>query len=328
MNDPMVISMVVGVGVIALIGGLVFVMTKRGDLASLAEQRLDGLTGKPLAKGKPDPASGILLRPPAIDLGTTGVAARDAAQPREPEHALRAGRRQPAVQPVHGDRRRAGGDWGRWSGSSSSCRSGCSRSGRSSWGSPRSSGCCIGSGSGSRSSSTRMPEAVELISRGLRAGHGLASGMQLVAEEMKGPIADEFGRVFEEQNLGIPIELSLRGDGRPDPADGRPLLRDRRHHPARHRRRPRRGPRQDRQADPPAVRAGRARQGADGRGPALGHRACWRLPPGLLAFLSFSNYGYVSALFNTPAGNKMLLITAGLQLLGALMIKKIVAIKV
>ena len=56
-----------------------------------------------------------------------------------------------------------------------------------------------------------MPEAVELISRALRAGHGLASGMHLVAEEMKGPIADEFGRVFEEQNLGIPIEMSLRG---------------------------------------------------------------------------------------------------------------------
>ena len=56
-----------------------------------------------------------------------------------------------------------------------------------------------------------MPEAVELISRALRAGHGLASGLHLVAEEMKGPIADEFGRVFEEQNLGIPIEIALRG---------------------------------------------------------------------------------------------------------------------
>ena len=55
-----------------------------------------------------------------------------------------------------------------------------------------------------------MPEAVELISRALRSGHGLASGLQLVAEEMKGPVADEFNRVFEEQNLGIPIELALR----------------------------------------------------------------------------------------------------------------------
>ena len=55
-----------------------------------------------------------------------------------------------------------------------------------------------------------MPDAVELVSRALRAGHGLASGLHLVAEEMKGPIADEFNRVFEEQNLGIPIELALR----------------------------------------------------------------------------------------------------------------------
>jgi tight adherence protein B len=55
-----------------------------------------------------------------------------------------------------------------------------------------------------------MPEAVELIGRALRAGHGLASGLHLVSEEMQGPIAHEFNRVFEEQNLGIPIELSLR----------------------------------------------------------------------------------------------------------------------
>ena len=53
MNDPTVISMVVGVGVIALIGGLGFVMSKRGDPASLAEQRLDGLTGKPWRRGSP-----------------------------------------------------------------------------------------------------------------------------------------------------------------------------------------------------------------------------------------------------------------------------------
>jgi tight adherence protein B len=52
------------------------------------------------------------------------------------------------------------------------------------------------------------------------------------------------------------------------------------------------------------------------------------LPPGLLTFLSFSNYSYVSVLFTTSIGTKMLVITAGLQLLGALMIKKIVAIKV
>ena len=34
--------------------------------------------------------------------------------------------------------------------------------------------------------------------------------MHVVAEEMPAPIATEFGRVYEEQNLGIPLEEALR----------------------------------------------------------------------------------------------------------------------
>jgi tight adherence protein B len=49
-----------------------------------------------------------------------------------------------------------------------------------------------------------------LVARALRAGHSLGAGMHVVAEEMPSPIADEFGRVFEEQNLGIPIEEAMR----------------------------------------------------------------------------------------------------------------------
>src|SRR3954452_9040442 len=41
------------------------------------------------------------------------------------------------------------------------------------------------------------------------------------------------------------------------------------------------------------------------------------LPPGLLAFLSVSNYEYIAPLFRTSMGNKLLMITAGMQLLGA-----------
>ena len=48
------------------------------------------------------------------------------------------------------------------------------------------------------------------MARALRAGHSLAAGMHVVAEEMPSPIADEFGRVYEEQNLGIPIEEALK----------------------------------------------------------------------------------------------------------------------
>src|SRR5262249_55294409 len=60
-----------------------------------------------------------------------------------------------------------------------------------------------------RNSASQLPQALELISRALRAGHSLASGLSLVAQEMSEPIGPEFGRTFEEQNLGIPMEQSL-----------------------------------------------------------------------------------------------------------------------
>ncbi len=55
----------------------------------------------------------------------------------------------------------------------------------------------------------QLPEALELVARALRAGHSLAAGFRLVASEMSDPIGNEFARVFEEQNLGIPFEEAL-----------------------------------------------------------------------------------------------------------------------
>lgn len=57
----------------------------------------------------------------------------------------------------------------------------------------------------------QLPDALELVARALRAGHSLAAGMHVVAEEMPAPISKEFGRVYEEQNLGIPLEEAMRG---------------------------------------------------------------------------------------------------------------------
>jgi tight adherence protein B len=56
----------------------------------------------------------------------------------------------------------------------------------------------------------QLSDALELVARALRAGHSLGAGMHVVAEEMPAPIADEFSRVFEETNLGIPIEEAMR----------------------------------------------------------------------------------------------------------------------
>jgi tight adherence protein B len=55
----------------------------------------------------------------------------------------------------------------------------------------------------------QLPDAMELVARALRAGHSLAAGMHVVAEEMPAPISKEFGRVYEEQNLGVPLEEAL-----------------------------------------------------------------------------------------------------------------------
>jgi tight adherence protein B len=56
----------------------------------------------------------------------------------------------------------------------------------------------------------QLPDALELVARALRAGHALAAGMHVVAEEMPPPIADEFNHVVQEQNLGISIEEAMK----------------------------------------------------------------------------------------------------------------------
>ena len=320
--DPNLVAIIVGGAVILLIGGAGLVFSK--SLGSAAEQRLDGLSGK--IKAKVDAASGILLRPEAIDIGNVAFWSKlvpnvenvnrlyEQADVNIPFNrfmaiagvlAVLGGAAMgifgphPLLAPV---------------------------------------GVIIGGGmpflwlvkrqqKRIRLFLDAMPEAVELISRALRAGHGLASGLRLVSDEMKGPIADEFSRVFEEQNLGIPIEISLRG------------LADR-------------IPAMDVRFFVIAVIIQRSTGGdlaevldkigrlirqrfelfghvkgltAEGR---LSGVVLLALPPGLLGFLSISNYNYVAPLFNDKTGNKLLLITAVFQVLGAWMIKKIVAIKV
>jgi tight adherence protein B len=56
----------------------------------------------------------------------------------------------------------------------------------------------------------QLPEALELISRALRAGHSLAAGFNLVGDEMAEPIRIEFARCYEEQNLGVPLEEAIQ----------------------------------------------------------------------------------------------------------------------
>jgi len=54
-----------------------------------------------------------------------------------------------------------------------------------------------------------FPEALDLISRALKAGHAFATGLKMVADEMPDPIGPEFRKTFDEQNFGLPLKDAL-----------------------------------------------------------------------------------------------------------------------
>jgi tight adherence protein B len=55
----------------------------------------------------------------------------------------------------------------------------------------------------------QLPEVFDMMGQALRAGHSLASAIQLISTQMPDPIASEFAQVFHEQNLGISVEEAL-----------------------------------------------------------------------------------------------------------------------
>ncbi len=325
MSNSTILSTLIGLGVLVVVGGLGLLMSRSSD--SRAEERLASLTGQKKAKRKkPDLAGGILARPAAIDLGRPSVWTRLIPNAENLNMLYE-------QADVNMSFRQflyiAGGlaVSGAVVGVAFRLPIYVIPLGSAFLGAMPFAWLLMRKKRRIRQFVSAMPEAVELISRALRAGHGLASGMRLVAEEMKGPVADEFHRVFEEQNLGIPIELALRSM-----ADRIPVM--------------------DVRFFVIAVIIQRATGGdlaevldkigrlirqrfelfghvkaltAEGR---LSGIVLLAMPPALLAFLSIVNHDYVSILFTSPIGVKLLTATAVLQVVGAWSIKQIVAIKV
>lgn len=56
----------------------------------------------------------------------------------------------------------------------------------------------------------QFPEAVELIARSMRAGHAFTSGIRTAAEELPTPAGPEFKLLYERQNFGAPLPDALR----------------------------------------------------------------------------------------------------------------------
>jgi tight adherence protein B len=62
----------------------------------------------------------------------------------------------------------------------------------------------------SRALSAQLPDALDTMSRSLRAGHAISAAFQVVASEMPPPIAIEFARAYEEQRLGLSVDAAVQ----------------------------------------------------------------------------------------------------------------------
>ena len=56
-----------------------------------------------------------------------------------------------------------------------------------------------------------FPEALDLLSRAIRAGHAFQTAMGMVADELKEPVGPEFKKTFDQQNFGLPLREALAG---------------------------------------------------------------------------------------------------------------------
>ncbi len=55
----------------------------------------------------------------------------------------------------------------------------------------------------------QFPDSLEFIARSMRAGHAFSVSLEMIHREFSEPLAGEFRRAFDEQNLGLPLDLAL-----------------------------------------------------------------------------------------------------------------------
>jgi tight adherence protein B len=55
----------------------------------------------------------------------------------------------------------------------------------------------------------QFPEALDLLSRALRAGHAFQTALGMVGDELKEPVGPEFKKTFDQQNFGLPLREAL-----------------------------------------------------------------------------------------------------------------------
>jgi len=173
----------------------------------------------------------------------------------------------------------------------------------------------------------QFPEALDLLSRALRAGHAFQSAMGMVADELKEPVGPEFKKTFDQQNFGLPLRDALvqMSERVPildvrffvtavliqrDTGGNLSEILDNLAHVVRERFKVKR-----------QVRV----HTAHGRFTAL---VLLSLPPALAIVLRYINPEHMEVLFTNPMGRTMLITVMIMQVVGFIWIRKVIRIEV
>jgi tight adherence protein B len=172
-----------------------------------------------------------------------------------------------------------------------------------------------------------LPEAVDLMSRGLRAGHSIQAVLEMVGNEIADPVGIEFRALHKEQTLGLPIRDAMAGLVDRVPVDDMRFLAT-----AILLQKESGGNLAQILDKTAAVIRERARLRGQLRiYTAQGRITGWILgaaPFFMFGLLNLIKHDYEMALFKDPIGLKMVYFGLGMMVIGILAIRKIIDIKV
>jgi tight adherence protein B len=172
----------------------------------------------------------------------------------------------------------------------------------------------------------QLPEAIDLISRALRAGHAFTTGLAMVADEAPQPLASEFRLLYDRQNFGMPLPEAMRRF-----AERVSLLDARFLATAVLTQREAGGNLSEVLDNLARVMRERFRVKRQVRViTAHGRMTGWVLtamPPVLAALFMVTNPNHIRAMLNDPLGVQMIVVAVSLQIIGTLIIRKLVNIE-
>ena len=171
-----------------------------------------------------------------------------------------------------------------------------------------------------------LPEAIDLMSRGLRAGQALSATVETIAQESDEPLRSEFRRAADEQSFGLPFREAMVNLSRRVPvADLQFLVTailvqketggnlaqvlDKASHVIRER-----------------IRVGGQLRIRTAQGRLTGWILCG-LPFAMFIGMNFLHPGYGKELFQDPLGQKLVTYAAVMMAIGIVLIRRIVKVK-